>query len=271
VPSPTPTPVVLLAAGDIANCENDFDEFTARVLDQEPGLIAALGDTVYQTGSDQNYAECYAPTWGRHKDRTRPAVGNHEYQTEGAAGYFNYFGAAAGERGKGWYSYDYGAWHVVVLNSNCEDEVSCQAESEQAQWLRADLAAHPARCTLAYWHHARFTSFEFKMDGRSAVFWQILYAAGADLVLNGHDHAFERYAPQTPDGALDPARGIRQITVWTGGRSLYPVENLWPNVEVRHNSTYGVLKLTLHAAAYEWEFIGAEGPPFADSGRTDCH
>src|SRR5262249_29947273 len=199
VASPAP---VLIAAGDIADCRNPAREATARLLDGLAGTIAALGDEAYPTGSAEDYANCYDPTWGPYKARTRPALGNHEYDTPEAAGYFGYFGGAGGAPGQGYYSYDLGTWHVVVLNSNCGQIAGCQAGSPRVQWPRADLAAHPAHCTLAYWHHPLFSS------GNSAFpdvrpFWDALYDARADVVLSGHDHFYERFAPQQPDGTAD--------------------------------------------------------------------
>jgi hypothetical protein len=189
---------VLVGAGDIASCDSDGDEATAALLDTIPGTVAAIGDTVYPNGTDAEYANCYDPTWGRHLARTRPATGNHEYHTSGAQGYFNYFGAAAGDPNEGYYSYDLGAWHIIVLNSNCS-EVSCAAGSPQEQWLRGDLDAHPADCILAYWHHPLFNT---SGGGTIAVrpFWQALYAARADVVLNGHIHNYARLEPLDPDG-----------------------------------------------------------------------
>ncbi len=278
IPTDTPTPtsevvVTLLAAGDIASCGNDFDEATARLLDSQPGLIAALGDNAYESGSAEDFANCYEPTWGRHKARTRPAAGNHEYETPGASGYFNYFGAAAGDPGRGYYSYDYGAWHMVVLNSNCAYAGGgCQAGSPQEQWLRTDLAASSAFCTLAYWHHPRFSSSDHGSDATFVPFWQALYDYGADVILVGHDHDYERFAPQTADAVADAARGIREFVVGTGGRSHYPiVRPAEPNSEVRNDNTDGILKLTLRAASYDWEFIPEAGKTFTDTGRMPCH
>ena len=278
-PTPTTTPtatpdivVTLVAAGDIATCSSDFDEATAHLVDGIPGLVAPLGDLAYEFGSTEDFANCYGPTWGRHKDRTRPALGNHEYLTPGAAGYFDYFGPAAGDPSQGYYSYDYGAWHVVVLNSNCEQLGGCQAGSSQEQWLRADLAASHAFCTLAYWHHPRFSSSDHGNDPAVAPLWQALYDDGAEVVLVGHDHDYERFAPQTADGIADPARGIREFVVGTGGRSHYPiVRTLEPNSEARNDDTYGVLRLTLRSGSYEWQFIPQEGYPFTDSGSAPCH
>ena len=264
--------VTLLAAGDISTCGNDFDEATASLLDDQPGLVATLGDNAYSSGSDAEFANCYGPTWGRHKDRTRPAVGNHDYHTPGAAGYFNYFGSAAGDPYRGYYSYDYGAWHIVVLNSNCAPAGGCDVGSPQEQWLRADLTASRAFCTLAYWHHPLFSSGEHGSNPAFIPFWQALYDYGAEVVLAGHDHDYERFAPQTADGAVDPLRGIREFVVGTGGGSHYlfarPPE---PNSEVRNDNTFGVLQLALHTASYDWEFIPIEGQTFTDAGSAPCH
>ena len=237
---------VLLAAGDIASCASSGDEATAALLDSLGGTIAALGDIVYDSGTSQEFATCYHPSWGRHKSRTRPAVGNHEYVTPGGAGYFGYFGDAAGDPSKGYYSYELGSWHVVVLNSNCA-QVGCGVGSPQEQWLRADLAAHPTACTLAYWHHPRFSSSNVHGNHPELEpLWWALYEHGADIVLSGHDHNYERFAPQDSNGALDWDRGIRQFVVGTGGRSHYGFATTQPNSEVRNGDTFGVLRLRLH-------------------------
>ncbi|MFI6131764.1 DNRLRE domain-containing protein [Micromonospora sp. NPDC051141] len=263
---------VLLAAGDIADCRSDRDEQTAEVLDTEVGVVAALGDTVYEKGTPEEYAACYAPTWGRHKSRTRPAVGNHEYLTPDAAGYFRYFGAAAGPPDKGWYSYDMagGQWHVVVLNSNCAEVGGCHAGSPQERWLRADLAASTARCTVAYWHQPLFAS-----GGRGSAayrpLFQALYDAHVEVLLNGHNHQYERFAPQTPTGAADPHRGVRQFIVGTGGRSLQPeFPTVAPNSEVRNGCVFGVLRLTLLPGEYRWRFVPVAGQTFDEVGTGMC-
>jgi len=269
--TPRPPEFVLLAAGDIAHCGSSNDEATAALLARRPGTVAALGDNAYESGTTREYTDCYGPTWGRYKDRTKPAVGNHDYLTPGAAGYYDYFGVAAGPRGKGYYSYDLGGWHIIVLNSNCE-VVSCAAGSAQEQWLRADLAAHPARCTIGYWHHPRFSSGATHGDDiEVAPLWRALYDAGAELVLNGHEHLYERFAPQTPDAVADPERGIRQFTVGTGGRSLYELGRRKANSEVVNNQTFGVLQLTLNVAGYSWEFLPVAGGTFTDRGTGVCH
>ncbi|MEU7908897.1 DNRLRE domain-containing protein [Actinoplanes sp. NPDC049118] len=269
VPSTTTDPV-LLAAGDIGDCASGGDEATAALLDTLDGAIAAMGDTAYMEGTAEQFAQCYEPTWGRHRARTRPAVGNHEYRTPGAAPYFAYFGAAAGEPGKGYYAYDLGEWHVVVLNSNCTF-VSCAAGSAQERWLRADLAADKSRCTLAYWHHPLFTSAA-NHKGEAAVrpLYQALYDDGAEVVLTGHNHNYERFAPQDPRGRLDTARGIRQFVVGTGGGFFYEFGPTQPNSEVRDGTTYGILRMTLHSGGYDWLFVPQAGKTFTDSGTGTC-
>jgi acid phosphatase type 7 len=259
---------VLLGAGDIASCESQGDEATARLLDDRRGRVVTLGDNAYPDGTLSQFNNCYGPSWGRHKDRTRPSAGNHEYNTPQAAGYFDYFGARAGNPSKGYYSYDRGQWHVVVLNSNCW-EVSCQVGSAQERWLRADLAAHPAKCTLAYFHYPRFSSSGNNKN--VAPFWSALYEAGAEVVLNGHSHNYERFAPQRPDGTLAPERGIREFVVGTGGAHHHTFSTSKPNSQVRNATAYGVLKLTLHAGSYTWKFIPQAGKTFTDSGTTGCH
>ncbi len=262
---------VLVGVGDIASCSSSGDEATAKLLDTINGTVFTTGDNVYESGTDTEFTNCYEPSWGRHKARTRPSVGNHEYGTAGASGYFNYFGAAAGERGKGYYSYDLGAWHIIVLNSNCSQVGGCGAGSAQEQWLRADLAAHPTTCTLAYWHHPRFSSGSHGNSTAVQPLWQALYDAGADVVVSGHDHNYERFAPQTPSGAADPTFGIREFVAGMGGKSHYGFGTIQPNSQVRNSDTYGVLKLTLHATSYDWQFVPETGKTFTDSGTTTCH
>jgi hypothetical protein len=264
--SPGERAAVLVGAGDIAACGRMGDDSTAALIDGIEGTVFTTGDNAYSSGSPEEYRDCYDPSWGRHRARTRPVPGNHEYLTPGAAGYFAYFGAAAGNPGEGWYSYDLNGWHLVALNS----EMPAGPGSAQERWLRADLAANPARCTLAYWHHPRFSSGRYGNDPRTDGLWRALYEAGADVVLVGHDHVYERFAPQNPDGGADPARGIRQFTVGTGGLSLYAFNTPHPTSEVRYNQTFGVLKLVLERGAYAWEYIPVSGS-FRDTGRTACH
>lgn len=270
-PPPPPTTETLIAAGDIAQCSSTNDEATAALVAAIPGTVSVLGDNVYDSGTAVEYANCYHPSWGAFKSRTKPSVGNHEYQTAGASGYYGYFGAAAGDPAKGYYSYDLGAWHIVVLNSNCTI-VSCAVGSAQEQWLRADLAATTQACVLAYWHHPRFNSGASHGNNTSvAPFWDALYAAGADVILNGHEHLYERFAPQSPSAVADPAAGLRQFTVGTGGRAFYNIGTIKPNSEVRNNTTFGVLKLTLAAGTYAWQFIPVAGQTFSDAGTGTCH
>ncbi len=211
---------VLVGAGDIATCEFDDDEATALLLDGIPGTVITLGDNVYDSGRAAEFRNCYGPTWGRHRARTRPSAGNHEYRTAAAAPYFDYFGSAAGPPGQGWYSYDLGTWHIVVLNSNCAFVGGCGPGSRQYTWLVADLAAHSDSHVVAYWHHPRFSSRFAAPASDVRPFWEALYDAGADIVLNGHSHDFERFFPQDPWGRSDPAFGIRQFVVGTGGAWL---------------------------------------------------
>ena len=271
IATPPLAPDVLVGAGDIASCSREQDEATAALLDTIGGTVFTLGDTAYENGTRREFAECYDPTWGRHKARTRPAVGNHEYGTRAAAGYFEYFGAAAGDPSKGYYSYDHAGWHVIVLNSNCEHVQGCDAGSPQEEWLRADLAASKATCTLAYMHHPRFTSGEHGNSLSVGPLWQALYEAGADVTLAGHDHDYERFAPQDPSGNADPERGLRQVVGGTGGIHLRSFRDIVPNSEVRDSETHGVLKLTLRPTEYEWEFIPIAGSAFTDSGTGTCH
>jgi acid phosphatase type 7 len=242
--------------------------------------VLALGDVQYECAGYSAFLGSYDPSWGRVKSITRPAIGNHEYHSDGgsdcdtsgkAGGYFRYFGASAGDPSKGYYSFNVGAWHLVAVNSNCST-VSCSSSSAQAQWLRQDLAANPTKCTLAYWHHPKFTS-GVNYPGSSSVkpVFQVLYDYDADVVLVGHDHHYERFVPQDPNGALDLSRGIRQFVVGTGGRNFHPIKTILPNSEVRNNVTFGVLKLTLHPTSYDWQFTPEAGKTFTDSGSQACH
>jgi acid phosphatase type 7 len=265
------TSAQIVAVGDIAQCSSGNDEETSLLVDSIPGTVALLGDIVYENGTPAEFANCFEPSWGRHKARTKPAVGNHEYGTPDAAGYYEYFGAAAGDPAKGYYSYELGDWHIVVLNSNCA-VVSCAAGSTQEQWLRRDLAANTKSCTLAYFHHPRFNSgASHKNSTAVAPFWDALYEFGAEVILNGHEHLYERFAPQTPAAESDPANGIRQFTVGTGGRHFYAMGTIQANSEVRNNATFGVLRVALSADSYAWEFVPIAGQTFTDTGTARCH
>ncbi|HEU4641600.1 MAG TPA: metallophosphoesterase [Gemmatimonadaceae bacterium] len=261
-----PTPAVLVGAGDIAGCASSGDEATARLLARYSGTVFTAGDNAYEAGSAADYANCYGPSWGRQKWRTRPAPGNHEYHTAGAAAYFAYFGAAAGRAGAGWYSYDLKDWHVVVLNSN----VSMSATSPQVAWLKADLAAHRKRCTLVYWHHPLFSSGPHGSNAFVRPVWQVLYQMGVDVVVNGHDHDYERFAPQRPDGTWDPQRGIREFVVGLGGRSRYSFVTVRRNSQARYNARFGVIVLSLFPTSYHWAFLGTDAL-VKDSGVANCH
>lgn len=258
--------VVLVGAGDIAACYSPGDEYTAELLDYIDGTVFTVGDNAYPVGSDADFWRCYHPSWGRHKARTQPAPGNHEYATPGATGYFNYFGAAAGSADKGYYSYDLGEWHIVVINSM----LAQSNPGPQEDWLNADLAANPRPCTLAYWHHPRFSSGTHGNQTQMQPIWEILYRHNADVVVSGHDHSYERFAPQTPTGAADPVRGIRQFVVGTGGAFLYPFKSQQPNSEKRYNKGFGVIKLTLMPGNYRWDFVTFPGVS-SDSGNGKCH
>jgi hypothetical protein len=272
VTAPTGTPVVLAGAGDITGCGQDNDEATAKLLDSlAPDVVYTTGDNTYPYGYLSNYQNCYDPTWGRHKARTRPSPGNHDYDNQpGAPGYYQYFGSLAGDSGVGYYSYDVGSWHVISLSSNTGGP-SMSAGSPQETWLKADLAASTKKCTIAYWHHPRWSSATHGSDTRSSAIWQDLYDGGAEIVLNGHDHTYERFAPQTPAGVADPAKGIREFVVGMGGESHYSFNTPVANSEVRDNTSYGVLKLTLYSDSYTWEFVPIAGATFHDSGSGSCH
>ncbi|MEU4447144.1 DNRLRE domain-containing protein [Actinosynnema sp. NPDC050801] len=265
-PPPSGDPV-LVGVGDISN-SGSGDTATAALLDNIPGTVFTTGDNVYNSGTATEFANYYDPTWGRHKARTRPSPGNHDYGTSGATGYYDYFGAQAGPSGRGYYSYDLGNWHVVSLNSN----IGMAAGSAQEQWLRADLAASTKPCTAAYWHHPLFTSgANHSPSTATRPLFQALYDHNADVVLFGHNHQYERFAPQNPNGGLDTTRGIRTFVAGMGGASHYGFGTIRPNSEVRNSSTYGVLKLTLHSNSFDWQFVPVAGQTFTDSGTTACH
>jgi 3',5'-cyclic AMP phosphodiesterase CpdA len=276
--SPPPAAAeTLVGAGDIADCsryegpDSTSGEATAELLDNIGGTVFAAGDEAYESGTDAEFRKCYDSSWGRHKARTYPSPGNHEYETANASGYFDYFGAAAGDSSKGYYSYDVGEWHVVVLNSMCENVGGCGDNSPMLRWLKEDLSANPKTCTIAYWHHPFFSSGYHGNDNRMKPTWDALYAANVDVILNGHDHDYERFAPQDPDGVADRERGIREFVVGTGGASLRQFETTKPNSEVRNADTFGVLKLSLYPTSYVWEFVPVAGETFRDSGSDSCH
>jgi hypothetical protein len=264
-PEPPPAaPEIFVGAGDIAGCTIRFmDDATAELLDAIEGTVFALGDNVQGDGTAAEFATCYASSWGRHKARTWPAAGNHEYNVPDAEPHFEYWGERAGPPGKGYYSYDLGDWHIVVLNSN-------RLFAEQNAWLAEDLAASPRQCTLAYWHHPWFTSSAYKGPEELARFIEILHQAGADVVLTAHAHGYERFAPQTPQGEADEEGGIRHFVVGTGGAPFHPFKQAKPNSEIRE-LVHGVLKLELSPDRYTWEFVPVEGETFTDAGEGRCH
>jgi len=272
--SPSAPPVgdaVLVGAGDIGDCDRETDSATADLIDGIDGTVFVAGDNAYPDGTAKQYRDCYEPNWGRFKDRTLPVPGNHDYGTPGAAGYLEYFGdAAVNEDGDTWYSTELGAWHVIVLDSACSDVGGCKKDSPQGRWLAADLAASSAECTLALWHEPRFSSGYHGNDRTVGPFWELLYDAGADLVVNGHDHDYERFAPQAPDGTEDRDRGLREFIVGTGGTGTRAFEEIVPNSELRATGIHGVLKLTLRPRGYDWQFIPVTGS-FSDSGSANCH
>lgn len=263
-------PPTLLAAGDIGSCTSAAAA-TAALVAGLSGTVATLGDNAYPSGSPGDFARCYEPGWGEFRSRTRPSAGNHDYGTAGAAGYFGYFGTRAGDPNRGYYSYRLGTWNVIVLNSNCDEVGGCADGTPQERWLRATLRARGGLCTLAYWHHPRFSQGPHGDDARVGAFWRDLYADGVEIVLNGHDHAYERFAPQSPTGAVDRTYGIREFVVGTGGAGLYPFVTVEPASEARDNTTFGILRLVLGLRGYSWQFLPAAGGSFRDSGRTTCH
>ncbi len=251
---------VVLAVGDIGYCEGEADEAVAELAADLEGTIALLGDTVYPEGTETQFSECFEPAWGPMRPRIRPAIGNHEYDSPGADPYFEWFGPAAGSPGEGWYSYDLDEWHVVVLNSNCE-EVACGEGSPQLEWLRADLADNPSDCLLAYWHHRGWSSGRHGSDPAVDALWEAVVGAGADVVLAGHEHSYERVEVD----------GLQEFIVGTGGRSIYRFErDPMPTTAVRHDDSYGLLWLALRDGGFEWQFLPLGLTTFTDSGTGDC-
>jgi hypothetical protein len=255
---------IFVGAGDIGQCSGGVPQATARLLDSISGTVFALGDNAYPSGTAQDYRDCYDATWGRHKSRTRPVPGNHEYDTASGAAYYDYFGPNAGPPGVGYYSFELGNWHVIALNSN----IAVGGASAQGAWLRADLAGNSAKCTIAYWHFPLFSSSRHGNQEQMREFWRILYDAGADVVLSAHDHVYERFAAQDPDGTPDRERGIREFVAGTGGAPSYAFVDVKPNSEVRMSAN-GVLRLALKSGGYDWDFIPVSGP--GDSGSGTCH
>jgi hypothetical protein len=283
LPSPSQTPTLpsptaaaeaeLVGAGDIAVCSTSGAAVTAGLLAGFPqAAIFTAGDGSNEQGTLNQYLDCFGPTWGAYKARIHPAPGNHDYVQPGAAGYFQYFGAAAGDPAKGYYSFELGAWHILVINSNCKEIDGCQAGSPQYQWIKQDLAAHPTLCSLAIWHAPRYSSGEHGNDLEMLAIWKALYNAGTELVLSGHDHEYERFAPLNPLDNLDGAYGMRQFVVGTGGAPPRTTQGYrTSHSQVLIENVHGVLDLKLHPGSYDWQFIPEPGKTEADSGRGVCH
>jgi acid phosphatase type 7 len=302
-PGPRPGDPVIAAAGDIA-CDpagRSFEDgegstrschqlaVSDLLLGDSIDRVLALGDLQYYCGSKVAFQESYDLSWGRVKSKTLPVPGNHEYieksdasdessrtgcdsANAGAVGYYDYFGAAAGDPEQGWYSLDIGAWHIVAINSNCGEIGGCDQGDPQIEWLEDDLAAHPAACTLAFWHHPRFSSRTDDGDEDMDALWNVVHATGVDVVLNAHSHVYERFARQDPSGRPDDRYGIRQFVVGTGGANLTKFDAPLPTSQVRNDHTFGVLQMTLRPAGYEWEFVPVEGSSgFTDRGSDQCH
>jgi acid phosphatase type 7 len=270
-----PQNAVLVGAGDIAGCNSSGDEQTAKLvvgaLTQNPGAsVFTLGDNVYPNGTSAEFSDCYNPSWGSFKARTRPVPGNHDYNTPDATGYYGYFGAKAGDPSKGYYSYNLGAWHIVVVNSNCAAIGGCETGSSQEKWLRSDLKASSNTCQIVMWHHPRFSS---GAEHGNADFMQDIWKAASDnrveLVLNGHEHTYERFAPMNAAGEADPG-GTTEIVVGSGGISHYHLGIKKPNSQTFNADTYGVLKLELAASSYKFEFLPDPGKTFTDAGSGNC-
>ncbi len=274
VESANPTPplvplvgaAVLVGAGDIAGCDSNGDEQTAALLDGIPGTVFTVGDNVYPNGTANQFLRCYEPSWGRHRSRTYPIPGNHDYRTRQGAPYYAYFGKNAGVPGIGYYSLKLGDWLILMLNSNIEMGTG----SAQLDWLRAELESHPGACEIVMSHHPRFSSGPHGSASRMSAIWNLMYEHGVELTIGGHDHIYERFAPMTPTGALDKARGVRQFIVGTGGFKPYTPRRIARNSQIRSTGTSGVLKLSLGDGVYQWEFLPVAGKTFRDWGQEKC-
>lgn len=262
-------PPVLIGAGDIGDCGSNGAAMTGRLLDAMRGTIFALGDLAYPSGTADQFRDCYDPHWGRHKLRTRPSPGNHDYESPGAAPYFAYFGANAGAPALGYYAYRVGTWDVFSLNSHSFGS----HRTTQVTWLSSQLARGATRCTVAYFHHPLFSSGPHGQNPPQIVvhdFWRELYAGGVDLVISAHEHLYERFAPQDPNGRPDANYGIRQFIVGTGGGPLSRPVRRVAQSEIAL-STYGVLRLNLDERSYRWDFVSADSGGVLDSGSGVCH
>ena len=265
--TPASQPAILVGAGDIADCESSADSLTGELIAGTPGQAFTLGDNA-PVGRPRDYAVCYGESWGSELHRTHPIVGNQDYSTDDGRWYFAYFGARAGTAG--YYSFDAGEWHVIVLNSECARVGGCGPGSRQGRWLAEDLATHRTTCTLALWHRPLVSSDRHEADAELRPFWDALYDAGVELVVNGHVHNYQRFAPQTPSLERDRRSGIRQIIAGTGGNQLQQLGEPIRNLEVQGRA-HGVLLLRLYTGRYEWEFVPVRGESFRDSGQDTCH
>ena len=261
------TSIAIYAAGDIGQCNSIGAALTAGLLKQNTGPVLVLGDIAYRDGSPEEFIRCYAPHWGDLRDRIYPAPGNHEYRTQDAAGYFGYFGARAGDPARGYYSFDVGPWHILSLNSNRELE----DDAPQLQWLETDLRQHKQRCVLAFWHHARYSSGPHGSDARTQALWSMLYRHGVSVVVAGHDHDYERFAPMNAQGERDDLHGMRSFVVGTGGAILYELDARHPLSEAWNDTEWGVLKLMLRQDSYAWEFLPVASGTFRDAGSAQCN
>jgi len=272
----TPTPAVLIGAGDIAYCSDSYlgDDQTAQLIAQlvaryPQAQLFTAGDNVQGDGLAWEYRDCFNPTWGQFLDRIHPVPGNHDYMTDNGGPYYQYFGAAAGKPGLGYYSYDLNGWHIVALNSNC-NQIACGEGSAQANWLRQDLANHPQACTLLYWHDPRWSSGLAGNIPAADTFWRIANEYGVDVVVNGNDHDYERFAPQDAAGQASPD-GVREFVAGTGGAPERGWGKILPNSEARNNDTWGVLAFSLYPGGYDWQFVPVTGGSYQDSGSGTCH
>ena len=263
--SKQPDPVVLIA-GDVAQCDSPGTQLTSHLIKALPYPVLAAGDLAYPNGTPEEFSRCYAPTWGIFKDRTFPVPGNHDYRTAGAAGYFGYFGDRAGDPAKGYYSFNLGQWHIVMLNSNRELEPG----AHQLKWLAADLHQNTQQCVLAIWHHPRFSSGKHGNDARTQALWETLYQHGVSVHVSAHDHDYERFLPMNAAGERDEAGGIRAFVAGTGGAKLYTLKERHPLSQVWQGENWGVLKLTLRPQGYDWEFLPVAGGSFQDAGSAQC-
>jgi len=269
-PLPTSTPVYFSGAGDVSICGQTGDDQTAAILMNQVGhgLFFVAGDSSNENGNMYEYQNCFSPSWGNLLPNLRVVPGNHDYYSNPVENYWIYFDGVAGEPGKGWYSFEHGDWHIVMLNSNC-GYVGCGPSSEQIAWLKQDLENTSSDCSLAIWHHPRFNSGIAGNADWLYTFWDVLYEQGVDVIVNGHDHHYERMAKINPKGEIDPNLGIRSFVVGTGGASFYAIDQVQPFSEIRITNQFGIIQFTLNPASYTWQFINVNGE-IMDQGEDTC-